>query len=186
MDEIPTRNVRLLAFLKKIKRIISLYPPENNDVVHFYRPQTKFAKVMLLQLSVSHSVKAQTREGEVGGSGRGVSRPRPRRGVQTHSRRVSRSRPWGRGPGPGPGGCIPACTEADAKTLPPPCSRPLMLREVRILLECILVNVVFDDNACDLEPCVHGNCTDLVLDYRCDCFPGYGDKNCSCKSYGNQ
>ena len=51
---------------------------------YFYRPQTKFAKVMLLHLSVSHSVH------------RGVSRPRPR-GVYTacteadtppHSRRL--------------------------------------------------------------------------------------------------
>ena len=45
---------------------------------------------------------------------------------------------WPRGRGsPGPhwgGGCIPACTEADT-----PISRWLLLRAVRILLECILV-----------------------------------------------
>ena len=51
---------------------------------------------------------------------------------------------WGGYPGPHPGGypgpglgggCIPACTEVD--TTPP--SRQLLLRVVRILLECILV-----------------------------------------------
>ena len=53
---------------------------------------------------------------------------------------VSRTRP-GRevvsaqgGPGPGPRGCIPACTETDTNP-----SRRLLLRTVRILLECILV-----------------------------------------------
>ena len=50
------------------------------------------------------------------------------------------------------------------------------------LIILFFCSVVFDDNACDLDPCVHGNCTDLVLDYRCECFPGYGDKNCSSKS----
>ena len=45
------------------------------------------------------------------------------------------------GPGPGgsrsrPGGCIPASTEADT-----PPSRRLLLWAVRILLECILVNI---------------------------------------------
>ena len=38
---------------------------------------------------------------------------------------------------------------------------------------------MFDDNACDPDPCVYGNCTDLVLDYRCDCFPGYDSRDCS-------
>ena len=44
-----------------------------------YRPQMKLAKVMFLDLSVSHSVhrgvSGPTPSGEVGGSGRGVSRP---------------------------------------------------------------------------------------------------------------
>ena len=40
-------------------------------------------------------------------------------------------------------------------------------------------SLVFDDNPCEHDICVHGNCTDLVLDYRCDCFLGYGGRNCS-------
>ena len=45
----------------------------------------------------------------------------------------------GGSPGPGLGVCVcvPACTEAE----PPPCRR-LLLRAVRILLECILVRSV--------------------------------------------
>ena len=43
----------------------------------------------------------------------------------------------GGSPGPGPGG-IPACTEADT-----PLRRLLLLRAVRILLECILVHNLF-------------------------------------------
>ena len=64
-----------------------------------------------------------TAGGEVGGSGWGVSRPKLG-GVQAYT--------WG-GPGPHRGWCIPACTEADFP------SRWLLLRAVRILLECILV-----------------------------------------------
>ena len=75
-------------------------------VFHHYRPQTKFAKVMFLHLSVSHSVHR-----------RGCLGPCPRAGG------LPRRGP-GPGPGPGPGGggcpgpgpaavCIPACTEAD-------------------------------------------------------------------------
>ena len=41
------------------------------------------------------------------------------------------------------------------------------------------VSVVFDDNPCDRDPCVHGNCVDLVLDFRCDCFLGYKGRSCS-------
>ena len=58
---------------------------------------------------------------------------------------VSRPTPGGRlgvwtggCPDPNPGGCIPVCTEADT-----PQSRRLLLRTVRILLECILVLIVF-------------------------------------------
>ena len=52
-------------------------------------------------------------------------------GLQAHTR--------GGSPGPHPGG-VPACTEADT---PRPPSRWLLLRAVRILLECILVQFIF-------------------------------------------
>ena len=63
----------------------------------FYRPQTKFAKVMFLHLSVSHSVYR----------GRGVSRPRPR-GVCPGG--VSRPRP----------GCVCVCVSQHALRQTPP------------------------------------------------------------------
>ena len=52
-----------------------------------------------------------------------------------------------RSPGPHPGEvCILACTEAD-----PPNSRRLLLRAVRILLECILVTIMFHIKSCNTE-----------------------------------
>ena len=129
---------------------------------HHYRPQTKFVKVMFLHPSVSHSVHGgvsrPTPRGGVEGSGQGgVSRPTPGGRLRCLA---------GGSPGPHPGGrlrglaggvlqahmqgevegwaggvsrptargCTPACTEADT-----PPSRWLLLRAVRILLECILV-----------------------------------------------
>ena len=79
-------------------------------------------------------ISRPTPKEEVEGSGRGGSpgtHPRGKLrgvavgGLQAHTQGVSR---------PTPRGCIPACTEAD-----PPPSRRLLLRSVRILLECILV-----------------------------------------------
>ena len=101
-------------------------------------------------------VSRPTPKGEVEGSGlgglqahtQGVSRTTPRGGLETHTQGAPGPHPGGglqahpRGaPGPHlggvyrptPGGCILACTEAD---IPP---RRLLLRAVRILLECILV-----------------------------------------------
>jgi hypothetical protein len=31
---------------------------------------------------------------------------------------------------------------------------------------------------CASQPCAHGTCSDLVLDYRCECEAGYSGKNC--------
>ena len=115
--------------------------------VMFYRPQTKFGKVMFLNLSVSDYVHRG-----------GVSRPRPKGKVEVWMRgclgpdpdpgvrlwglaggvqaqtRGSRPRPRDGGcPGPGPGPGEYICTEAD------PPSRWLLLWVVHILLECILV-----------------------------------------------
>ena len=67
--------------------------------------------------------RGEVKESSLGGSPGlhlGVSMPTPRGGLQGHAQ--------------GEGVGIPACTEAD-----PPASRRLLLRAVRILLECILV-----------------------------------------------
>ena len=42
---------------------------------------------------------------------------------------------------------------------------------------------VYDGNFCDPDPCVNGTCTDLILEYRCDCHSGYGGNNCSSTTY---
>ena len=86
-------------------------------------------------------------QGEVEGSCQGGSRPTPRGKVEgshqggspvPHPGGVLQAHTWGGVSRPTPRGvCIPACTEADT---PPPPSRWLLLRAVRILLECILVN----------------------------------------------
>ena len=66
--------------------------------------------------------------------------PHPRGELRGLSWGVSRPTPGGLSPGPYPGGGgIPTCTEADS----PPPRRRLLLRAVRILLECILVNYCF-------------------------------------------
>lgn len=35
-----------------------------------------------------------------------------------------------------------------------------------------------DINECESSPCVHGNCTDQVNGYLCECIPGYIGVNC--------
>ena len=35
-----------------------------------------------------------------------------------------------------------------------------------------------DGDECSPDPCVHGTCTDLISDYRCNCTPGYSGKTC--------
>ena len=88
-------------------------------------------------------VSRPTPRGEVQGSGqeglqahtRGGSRSTPKGGLQAHTRGGLQAHTQGVSPGPHLGGCIPACTEAD------PPSRRLLLRAVRILLECILVSI---------------------------------------------
>ena len=114
----------------------------NNKFQHYYRPQTKFAKVMFLHVSVilsrgwypsmpCSSPGPHPAGGEVEGSGwgspgphpggrlrglaRGVSRPTPRGSPGPHPGGPPGQHPGG-SPGPHPGGCIPACTESD----PPP------------------------------------------------------------------
>ena len=109
-------------------------------------PQTKFAKVMFLHVSVILSrgegipaclagLQAHT-QGEVEGSGWGVSRPTPMEklrdlagGGSTGPHMGGVSRPW-----PTQGGVYPNMHRGR-----PSPSRRLLLRVVRILLECILV-----------------------------------------------
>ena len=99
------------------------------------RPQTKFAKVIFLHLSVSHSVHREVcvkvqAQGEGWGSGQGSVQahtwrcPDPHPGVETHTKG---SRPTPRGPDQNPGvqthtqggvqaqarGWITACSQAD-------------------------------------------------------------------------
>ena len=37
---------------------------------------------------------------------------------------------------------------------------------------------VSDIDECLSDPCVHGNCTDLVNGYKCTCEDWYGGTNC--------
>ena len=107
---------------------------------NFYRPQTKFAKVMFLHVSVSHSVpkggtvsqhalqvSRLTPGGKLSGLAWGGLRPTPRGQLRVwlggspgpHLGGVSPGPHPGRGsPGPHPGGVggIPACTEADTSS----------------------------------------------------------------------
>ena len=45
---------------------------------------------------------------------------------------------------------------------------------------------ITDINECKLDPCVHGNCTDLINNYSCSCDPGYNGRNCSESKLNNQ
>ena len=82
-------------------------------------------------------VSRPTPRGEVEGSGGpgGVSRPTPKGEVEGSSRGGLQAHTWGGLQAHTQGGRIPACTEAD-----PP--QRLLLRAVRILLECILVTKI--------------------------------------------
>ena len=78
----------------------------NLVVVYIYRPQTKFAKVMFLHISVcprgGGGLQAHT-QGEVEGSGGRVSRPTPRGEVEESGWLGGVSRPTPRGEVEGPG-----------------------------------------------------------------------------------
>ena len=127
---------------------------------NFYRPQTKFEKVMFLYLSVSHSIhrgeylgRYTIPPGRYTPLGRYPPRTRYTPGRYTPRDQVhpqTRYTPWaGTPPGPGtpPGtrnptlprpGTPPGRYTPAGPGTPPP-SRWLLLRTVRILLECILV-----------------------------------------------
>ena len=90
----------------------------------YYRPQRSCGKVIFSQVSVSHSVH------------RGMCIP-----ACTEADTPQQTPPWADTPLPS------ACW--DTHTLPPPAqcmlgyTPPPLLRMVRILLECILVNMIF-------------------------------------------
>ena len=106
----------------------------SNATYTFYRPQTKFAKVMFLHVSVCPQgggipaclagPQAYTK-GEVEGSGGG--------GLQAHTRGEVGGSGWGVSR-PTPGGV----SQHALRQTPPP-STQLLLLAVHILLECILV-----------------------------------------------
>ena len=104
----------------------------SRDLDYYYRPQTKFAKVMFLHLSVSYSVhRGRGLQAHTQGGGWGVWLGR---GLQAHAQE---------GPGLDQRGGGSGSQHALRQTPPP--IRRLMLRAVRILLECILVyNFNFD------------------------------------------
>ena len=91
--------------LKKVLRKCATKPR------YFYRPQTKFAKVMFLHMSVILSMGGCLGPYPGGGWGSGWG------GLQAHTRGVSRPRPKG-SPDPGLGGCV--SQHALRQTPPPP------------------------------------------------------------------
>ena len=112
--------------------------------MNFYRPQTKFAKVMFLHLSVSYSVHRGYPSmpcrspggvypsmpcrfpgphpiGSLRGLARGVSRPTPKGELEGSGQRGLQAHTQGGLQAhtwgvsrPTPRGCIPACTQADS------------------------------------------------------------------------
>ena len=108
----------------------NLLPPANKDCEGYI-----FTRVCLS----TGGVFRPTVRGEVEGSGWGSSGPHPGDSPGPHLGGLQVPT-WGMSPGPHPRGSpgphqggIPACTEADSP------NRQLLLRAVRILLECILV-----------------------------------------------
>ena len=129
--------VSLLNLISTLKGI----PQSQCHIYYIYRPQTKFAKVMFLHVSVIQSIEGypsmpcKVVSQHALQVSRGVSMPTPEGGV-------SRPTPRGRVSRPTPGGvCVPACTEAD-----PTCGW-LLPRVVQILLERILVEKSFPNIA---------------------------------------
>ena len=45
---------------------------------------------------------------------------------------------------------------------------------------------ITDINECKRDPCVYGNCSDLINNYSCSCYPGYNGRNCSESKLNNK
>ena len=122
-------------------------PPVERPKLHysmFYCPKRSWDKVIFSEACVKNSIHMGSlqghTQGEVEGSGLGVFRSTPMEKVGGLAGGVSRPRPKRL--------CIPPCTEAD-----PPTSRRLLLRSVRILLECILFVIHFLCKICIFPFC---------------------------------
>ena len=124
---------------------------ENSIFQCYYCPQTKFAKVMFLHVSVILSTgwgsPGTYPEGRLRGLAWGVSRPYPGGRLRGLARGILQAHTQGGGWGVWPGGCLQAqggsrprqggaSQHALRQTTP---SRRLLLRTVCILLEYILV-----------------------------------------------
>ena len=106
---------------------------------YYYRPQTKFAKVMFLNASVCRQgVSRPTPRGEVERSGWG-------KGLQAHIQGWGRLRGLAGGsPGPHPEGCIPACL----RQTPP---QQMATAGGHILLKTFLFCKIFAKNCMKME-----------------------------------
>lgn len=38
--------------------------------------------------------------------------------------------------------------------------------------------LMLDIDECQSSPCIQGNCSDIVNEYRCHCFPGFEGLQC--------
>ena len=140
-----TKAMKICKIVSNVGRLRWPYIHWNLSTKPFYRLQTKFAKVMFLHVSVCPwcDRSRPMTQGDVGESGGGwVSRPRAR-GV---------GGVWLEGcPGPGPGRSRfrpgGGWVSQHVLSQTPPNSRQVLLRTVRILLECILFVIIF----CDLK-----------------------------------
>ena len=42
---------------------------------------------------------------------------------------------------------------------------------------------ILEINECENSPCIHGNCSDHLNNYTCDCEAGYNGSNCQTGEY---
>ena len=68
------------------------------------------------------------------------------------------------------------------------------LGSIYVYIRCQYFNIIIivssDIDECENSPCIHGNCTDEINDYSCQCFDGFMGGNCeigtcTCDSHYN-